>query len=334
MSLNDYEFIKSLGKGSFGSVMLVKNKKKNVIYAMKRINLSNSDKKEIEASLNEIRLLYSLNHPNIIGYKESFFDEPSYTLNIVLEYADDGDLLKKINYNKKKHLLFSENTIWEWAIQLINGVKYLHSSKVIHRDLKTANIFLMKNGTMKIGDLNVSKYLKNDYARTVAGTPYYIAPEVWEDFPYDYKCDVWSLGCIIYELCTLNPPFRGTNYKELSNNIKSGFYIPISKTYSNDLKKVINLMLQTNPKKRISANDLFNLPIVQSKIKNKNIIIQKMSQKDILIKTIKMPKKISQINKVLPDKKATIIEMSKHDPYESVKKSIRIIEDKFKFFSA
>ena len=101
MSLNDYEFIKPLGKGSFGSVMLVKNKKKNVIYAMKRINLSNSDKKEIEASLNEIRLLYSLNHPNIIGYKESFFDEPSYTLNIVLEYADDGDLLKKIKYNKK-----------------------------------------------------------------------------------------------------------------------------------------------------------------------------------------------------------------------------------------
>ena len=323
MSLSNFELGKQLGKGSFGSVCIVTRKQDRKIYAMKRVNLSNSPKNEIEAALNEIRLLYSLNHPNIIGYKEAIYDAPSLTLNIVMEFADGGDLLKKIEYNKKNHLRFDENIIWEWIIQLLNGVLYLHTNHIMHRDLKSANIFLMKNGVLKIGDLNVSKLSKNSYARTKTGTPFYLAPEVWEDRPYDYKCDIWSLGCIIYELCALTPPFRGTNFKDLYNNIKNGYYIPISSDYSNDLKQIISKMLITNPNKRLSANDLINCEIIQNRIKNnpKKDNIKKIS----LIGTIKMPRNLKDIGRVLPHER---YQMGENDPYETMKKTIKLMGNK------
>ena len=156
MSLNDFEFRENLGKGSFGSVYIVKRKENQKIYAMKRVTLMNLGEKEKQNSFNEVRLLASLSHPNIIGYKEAFFDQKSSTLNIVMEYADDGDLSTKIKNNIKRHVQFDENTIWNILIQILEGINYLHKSKIIHRDLKSANIFLTKKGIVKIGDLNVS----------------------------------------------------------------------------------------------------------------------------------------------------------------------------------
>ena len=330
MSLNNFDIGKLLGKGSFGSVNIVTRKLDKKIYAMKRVNLSHSPKNEIEAALNEIRLLASLDHPNIIGYKETFYDNPSFTLNIVMEFADGGDLSKKIEYNKKHHCLFEENLIWEWIFQLLNGLTYLHGHHIMHRDLKSANVFLMKNGVLKIGDLNVSKLSKNNYARTKTGTPYYLAPEVWDDLPYDYKCDIWSLGCIIYELCTLVPPFRGTNFKQLYTNIKSGKFDPIPNNYSSDLKKIINWMLVTNPNNRLSANDLLNSEIVQNRIKSnsRKYIIDKISKSTKhynLIGTIKMPRNLKDINRVLPHER---YQMGENDPYETMKKTIKLMVNK------
>ena len=178
MSLNDFIVGKFLGKGAFGSVCLVTRKADKKIYAMKSINIGKLDQNQREASLNEIRILASLNHPNIIGYKEAFYDENSRTLNIIMEYADDGDINHKIQENLKRRLQFEESQVWEWIIQLLKGLKYLHDNKIMHRDLKCANIFLMKNGLVKIGDLNVSKITKSNMARTQTGTPYYIAPEI------------------------------------------------------------------------------------------------------------------------------------------------------------
>ena len=318
--MNNFELGKYLGKGSFGSVCIVTRKQDKKIYAMKRFNLFNSPKNEIDSALNEIRLLYSLNHPNIIAYKEAFYDNPSYSLNIVMEFADGGDLSKRIEYNKKQHLIFEEKIIWEWIFQLLNGLLYLHTNHIMHRDLKSANIFLMKNGQLKIGDLNVSKLSKNNYARTKTGTPYYLAPEVWEDKPYDYKCDIWSLGCIIYELCTLNPPFRGRNFKELFSNIKNGFYKPISNNYSNDLKQIIGMMLKTNPNHRSSAKELLDCNIIKNKI-NKEIISKKESY---FIGTIKIPRNIKDINRVLPHER---YEMGENDPYETMKKTIKLMQN-------
>ena len=323
MSLNDFIVGKFLGKGAFGSVCLVTRKADKKIYAMKSINIGKLDQNQREASLNEIRILASLNHPNIIGYKEAFYDENSRTLNIIMEYADDGDINHKIQENLKRRLQFEESQVWEWIIQLLKGLKYLHDNKIMHRDLKCANIFLMKNGLVKIGDLNVSKITKSNMARTQTGTPYYIAPEIWKDKPYDYKCDIWSLGCIIYEICTSRPPFRGTSLAELGNNILRGYYLPFS-GFSNDIKNLIAKMLIVDANKRASINELLNSEIIKRKINSlggNNIInIKDNSKKANLIKTIKLPRNMKEINLALPKNRYSQKEsMMENDPYEKTK---------------
>ncbi len=222
MSIKDFEIGKELGKGAFGTVCFVKRKEDSKMYAMKRVKISQLNTKEKENALNEVRILASLNNQNIVGYKEAFFDEDSKTLNIVMEFADDGDLESKIQKNIKSKGTFNEMELWKWLIQIINGLKYLHDNKIMHRDLKCANIFLMKNGTLKLGDLNVSKIVKMGMCSTQTGTPYYASPEVWGDKPYDYKSDIWSVGCIIYELCALKPPFRGQSLDQLYRNVTKG----------------------------------------------------------------------------------------------------------------
>ena len=222
MSLKDFDIGRELGKGAFGSVSIVKRTADGKTYAMKRVKISALGTKERENALNEVRILASLKHPNIIGYKEAFFDEDSKTLNIVMEMADDGDLESKVQKNIKNRTSFSENDLWSYLVQILNGLKYLHDSKIMHRDLKCANIFLLKNGTLKLGDLNVSKIVKMGLAHTQTGTPYYASPEVWADKPYDYKSDIWSVACVLYELCVLKPPFRGSSLEQLFKNITKG----------------------------------------------------------------------------------------------------------------
>ena len=330
MSLNDFIMGKLLGKGVFGSVSLVTRKRDGNIYAMKRVNMGKLNKKEKESALNEIRILASLSHPNIIGYKEAFFDEHSNTLNIVMEYADEGDLEQKIKYNLRKRLNFEESTIWIWIIQLLKGIKYLHDNKIMHRDLKSANIFLMKNGLLKLGDLNVSKIAKYGMARTQTGTPYYCSPEIWEEKPYDYKSDIWSLGCIIYEICCLMPPFRGTSIKGLKENVLNGYFLPIPRIYSKELQKLIEKMLVIDPLTRASINELIMDQIIVEKMKiyeNSNTFKQEGNGKynkgkADLIKTIKLPINIKEINSKLPKKRYNPKEeMMKNDEYETMKQT-------------
>ncbi len=324
MPLSDFTIKEELGKGAFGSVYLVKRNIDGQEYAMKRVKIIQLDEKEKENALNEIRILASLNHKNIIGYNEAFFDEITRTLNIVMEYADDGDLSKKIKYNLKNGLIFREDVIWDYLIQILEGINYLHENKIMHRDLKSANLFLMKDGTIKIGDLNVSKISEMGIAYTQIGTPYYASPEIWMDKSYDYKSDIWSIGCIIYELCMLLPPFRGTSIKNLSKNIQKGVYQPINNFYSDDLKKIVSMILVLNPEKRPSSSQLLKSDIVLRHIKkdygsNKNFLNE---EKAYLIKTIKMPKNLREINRKLPMKrykKNQREEMLMNDEYETMK---------------
>ena len=222
MSLKDFEVIKELGKGAFATVALVKRLEDKKTYALKRVKITQMSPKERENALNEVRLLASVPHVNIIGYRESFFDEDSKTLNIIMEYADDGDLEGKLQKNIKNKTNFPENEVWSILIQITQGIKALHDNKIMHRDLKSANIFMLKNGLLKLGDFNVSKVIKNSNHHTQTGTPYYCSPEIWSDKPYDYKCDIWSVGCVIYELCALKPPFGGNSLDQLYKNIMKG----------------------------------------------------------------------------------------------------------------
>ena len=215
-SLSDFKKERVIGKGSFGSVYLVRRLADNKIYALKTVILDKLNKKEQENSVNEVRILASIHSQFVIGYKEAFLDESSNALNIVMEYADDGDLQTKIRKMRQEGGFFKESLIWEYALQMIKGLKALHDKKIMHRDLKSANIFLVKDKHQcKLGDMNVSKVIKEKVLHTQTGTPYYASPEVWRDESYSYKSDLWSIGCVIYELCEQHPPFLGKNLDEL-----------------------------------------------------------------------------------------------------------------------
>ena len=144
--------------------------------------------------MNEVRILASIDHPCIISYKQAFIDESSHSLCMVMEYADGGDLFDKISKHHQLRKYMKETEIWRIFIQVLEGLACLHQLGIMHRDLKSAKVFLFNDGRAKLGDLNVSKILKNNLSSTQTGTPYYASPEIWKDLPYGYKSDVWSLG--------------------------------------------------------------------------------------------------------------------------------------------
>jgi NIMA (never in mitosis gene a)-related kinase len=125
-----------------------------------------------------------------------------------------------------------ENQVWTILIQMVRALKILHNMKIFHRDLKCANVFLSKDGNTKLGDLNVSKVAKKGLLYTQTGTPYYASPEVWKDQPYDSKSDIWSLGCVLYEMITLKPPFRANDMNGLYKRVLKGIYPSIPNSYS------------------------------------------------------------------------------------------------------
>ena len=310
-SMNDFKIEKVLGKGSFGSVYLVRRIEDNKIYALKSVILEKLNKKEQQNSVNEVRILASVNHPNVIGYKEAFWDDSQNTLNIVMEYADDGDLQTKIAKMRKEGGMFQENLIWSYSIQMIEGLKALHDKKIMHRDLKSANIFLVNDKHQcKLGDMNVSKVIKEKELLTQTGTPYYASPEVWRDEPYSYKSDLWSIGCVIYELCALRPPFKGKDLDELFLNVCKGKVERISHVYSDDLWKMILMLLQVDVKKRCDCDKFLNSKLITRKIQEmkkvdkeyKNLEKNKEINEGYLLDTIRF-ENILDIKRQLPTKK-------------------------------
>lgn len=136
---------------------------------------------------------------------------------------------------------------------MVTGLQALHSKKIVHRDIKCANIFLTIEGLVKLGDLNVSKIAKAGVMQTQTGTPYYASPEVWQDKPYDKSSDIWSLGAVLYEMTALSPPFTAKDMKGLFQKVIKGVYPKIPTMYSSDLSGMISNLLQVDPKKRPSA---------------------------------------------------------------------------------
>ena len=170
-----------------------------------------------------------------------------------MELCDGGDLLQKIEGNKKRNQLLPEAEVWKYFIQMLRGLKGLHDLQIVHRDIKCANLFITKSGDLKLGDLNVSKVAKEGMLSTQTGTPYYASPEVWNDKPYNEKSDLWSLGCVLYELVTGKPPFQAADMSMLFKRITRGAYQAIGSQYSQDLSHVIKCMLQQTPSHRPSC---------------------------------------------------------------------------------
>jgi NIMA (never in mitosis gene a)-related kinase len=179
-----------------------------------------------------------------------------------MDYADGGDLYTKINERKKMGVLWSESFILDLFVQICVALKHVHDCRILHRDLKTQNIFLTSKGEVKMGDFGISRVLQHTYdcARTAIGTPYYLSPEICQDQPYNQKSDIWSLGCMLYEIVTLNHAFDATSMKGLVMKILRGNYPPIAKTYSKELTELISSLLKKNPDERPSVNQILSNP--------------------------------------------------------------------------
>jgi NIMA (never in mitosis gene a)-related kinase len=217
------------------------------------------DKNQIEEVKNESKILSELDSHFIVKYYDSFVDNNN--LNIVMEYCDSGDLSKYLAINMNIVKTLNEDKIWRNFIEISLGISYLHNKKILHRDLKTLNIFLTKNDGVRIGDLGVAKVLANDQlTKTFVGTPLYLSPEICEERPYNEKSDIWALGCILYEMCTFKHPFDATNQGALILKIMKGKYEPIPREYSNELKNLVDLLLEKNHFKRPSIFDILTLP--------------------------------------------------------------------------
>ena len=307
--MDGFNILSKIGEGSYSTVLKVQRIEDGNIYALKRVKFYKLSEKEKENALNEIRILASVKNKNVISYKEAFFDEKDSSLGIVMEYADKGDLFQLITERKKTKNYFTEQEVWKIFIQLLNGLKALHDFKILHRDIKSANVFLFKGGICKLGDLNVSKVARKGLGYTQTGTPYYASPEVWEEKPYDSKSDVWSLGCVMYEMITLRPPFQAKSMEELYKKVMRGNYPRIPTKYSEDLSDAIKLMIQVEAGARPSCEELLKMPMITKRIEffnnNKDIDIteeqnESINKKFELLKTIMVPNKLENLAKNLP----------------------------------
>ena len=318
--LRDYKIIKLIGKGSFGEVYKVS--KDNKFYALKMYKISNEmnnsnsltqkEKNENMKSIeNEIKILSQLDNPFIVKLYEVFsmnLNEEIYQnkeedqnnneriICLILELCENGDLNDKIKEKKQKNEIFTEKEILHYFYEILQGLYYLHKNRVLHRDLKTLNIFLTKNNHIKIGDFGVSKKLINNniYAYTFVGTPYYLSPEICQNKPYDEKSDVWSLGVLIYELITLNKPFDSNSQMGLFMKILQGKPAPIINTikhsYSQQLiNLVVDNLLDKDPITRYGILQTLNSGIFDKYFREKELK-QRMMQKK------KIQQKINNIN--------------------------------------
>ncbi|XP_032907693.1 serine/threonine-protein kinase Nek5 isoform X2 [Catharus ustulatus] len=260
--MDKYEIIKQIGEGSFGKIFLAKGKMDNEPCVIKEINLTKMPVKEKEASEKEVILLAKMKHANIVTFYASL--QENNKLYIVMEYCDGGDLMKRINM--QHGVLFDEDQILSWFVQISLGLKYIHDKKILHRDVKAQNVFLSNNGKVaKLGDFGIARQLNSttEFAHTCVGTPYYLSPEICENRPYNNKTDIWSLGCVLYELCALKHPFQGNSLHELVLKICRGRFQPVSPNYSYDLRILISQLFKISPRDRPSINSILRKPFLQ-----------------------------------------------------------------------
>ncbi|XP_031471543.1 serine/threonine-protein kinase Nek5 isoform X1 [Phasianus colchicus] len=260
--MDKYEILKKIGEGSFGKIFLAKAKVDNEQCVIKEIDLTKMPVKEKEACQKEVILLAKMKHANIVTFYASLQEENK--LYIVMEYCDGGDLMKRINM--QHGVLFEEDQILSWFVQISLGLKHIHDRKILHRDIKSQNIFLSSNGKVaKLGDFGIARQLNDtaEFAYTCVGTPYYLSPEICENRPYNNKTDIWSLGCVLYELCALKHPFEGNSLHQLVLKICRGYFHPVSPRYSYDLRMLISQLFKISPRDRPSINSILRKPFLQ-----------------------------------------------------------------------
>lgn len=259
--------VKNIGKGNMGACALARNNEDGRYYVIKQVDLAKLNKKERQQSLNEAKVLSALRHPNIINYYDSFLARKSDHLCIVMEFADGGDLSQRIKNNHG--INFSEPQVLDWLIQTALSLNYVHQRKILHRDVKTQNIFLTQDNLCKLGDFGIARTLSStfDQANTFVGTPYYLSPELILERPYDHMSDVWALGIVLYEMMALKHPFNANDMKSLMHRILKVQYEPPPTMYSSDLRSIVAKILVKDPMQRLRLTDMLEMPIIHRRLR-------------------------------------------------------------------
>ncbi|KAF8153445.1 kinase-like domain-containing protein [Crassisporium funariophilum] len=282
--LEQYDSLDVIGNGSFGIIRKVRRKTDGLIFARKELNFERMSERDRKQIVSEVNILKDLHHDHIVRYHDRYVDRDAGILYILMEYCGGGDLSTVIKQATKQIRPIPEDTIWNYFLQILLALHHCHHpnghgrsgsgsasnggafesdgnsrrAQILHRDLKPDNVFLDENNTVKLGDFGLSKALAQaSFANTYVGTPYYMSPELMQEKAYDSKSDIWSLGCLIYELCALKPPFHeAKTHSELSIFIRNGRIPPLPRGYSQALTSVIKSMLNLNPAMRPSAAQL------------------------------------------------------------------------------
>ncbi|TLD29846.1 kinase-like protein [Venturia nashicola] len=297
-----YEVLEKIGHGSFGVIHKVRRKSDGLVLCRKEISYNRMSQKEREQLQAELSILSKLKHQNIVEYIERDHRKDTQDLHLYMEFCGGGDLGQVIKRLKHKNQYAEEEFVWSIFSQIVTALYRCHYGEdppasganvmglganakptklkskqapwmVLHRDIKPENVFLNEQNNVKLGDFGLSKILQShDFASTYVGTPYYMSPEICAAERYSLYSDIWSLGCLLYELCAKEPPFNARTHIELFQKIKSGRISPIPPVYSHDLQKVINSCLQVNPNARPDTSQLLNLPIVKLMRKEQEIV--------------------------------------------------------------
>ena len=262
--IEGFRIIKFLGSGKFSVVYQAERQSDSKLVALKIIKIYDiKDKNLVEKCLQEVNLLKRVNHPNIIKYLDSFIFQNE--LYIAVEWADKGDVKRLIKKYKQEGDEIDERKVIEYTREIAAGLNHMHEQRVIHRDLKPANILITSDGIFKLGDLGLGRIMNTETIKTFSkvGTPLYMAPEVINNSNgYDFKCDNWSLGCVIYELITLRSPFQ-TSEKlsliELFKKINSGLYPKIDNTKYQTASKISEALLKVNPEERMDLPQVLKI---------------------------------------------------------------------------
>jgi NIMA (never in mitosis gene a)-related kinase len=233
------------------------------LIVVKEISFRDLTRKEQDDAKREVAFLSQFDHVNIVAYYGNFMHRNVF--HIIMEYADDGDLRKKILASGPTPI--SEDQILDWFTQICYAVKHVHDNKVIHRDLKPENIFLMKSGIVKLGDFGVAITLQEAQSlpRKRIGTPYYLSPEIWDRTEYTFRTDVWSLGCILYELCAGTTPFEAPTDSDIQIKIRHCERAPLPEYYSSKLRGLVDKLLERTPERRPTIDAILALDFIRDR---------------------------------------------------------------------
>jgi len=267
-----YELGDYVASGGCGTVMMCTRRgdPEGKKYILKYMNLDELTFNKANGAQREAQLMKDLNHPNIVTLYDVF--ECDNKLHLVMEYCDKGDLRDRISEKKMKRRLFNYSLIRRWMLQLTKGIKALHDEGIVHRDIKPENIFLTGHtDDIRIGDLGISRRIDKDQrAKTRIGTPRYVSPEVMKGIPYSFETDIWALGVMMIEMCTLQkvtvkPTKKTKRFLCFTSEVTVVDIPEIPKQYGTKLMSIAKSMLKEDPSDRITASqllhDLTNLPL-------------------------------------------------------------------------